>query len=59
MAKQSEQICLKLAPTLRTALENEAAAESRGLSNLIRKILIDHATRYITERAGADVGATS
>jgi hypothetical protein len=58
MKKCNEQICLKLADTLRTALKAEAAAESRGLSNLIRKILLEHSTKRIIERAsGADAGA--
>jgi hypothetical protein len=60
MAKRNDaQVCLKLAGPLRAALESEAAAESRGLSSLIRKILLDHSTRQITGRAGgADTGAT-
>jgi hypothetical protein len=57
MKKQDEQICLKLARPLRLALEDEAASESRGLSNLIRRILIEHAAKRISERAGAEAGA--
>jgi hypothetical protein len=59
MAKRNDaQICLKLAAPLRAALESEAAAESRGLSGLIRKILVDHSTKYTVERAtGAGAGA--
>jgi hypothetical protein len=60
MAKRNDaQVCLKLAGPLRVALEAEAEAESRGLSSLIRKILLDHSTKQITGRAsGADAGAS-
>jgi hypothetical protein len=54
MKKCNEQICLKLAGTLRTALEFEAAAESRSLSNQIRKILVQHTAQRITERAASE-----
>ena len=58
MKKCNEQICLKLAGTLRTALAAEAAAESRSLSNQIRKILVQHTAQRIIERAsGIDAEA--
>jgi predicted HicB family RNase H-like nuclease len=50
MKRRDDQITLRVAGTLRAALEDEAAAESRGLSNLIRKILCDHAAIRIAER---------
>ena len=47
-----------VAGTLRASLEAQAAAESRGLSNLIRKILVEHTARCIIERtSGADAEA--
>jgi hypothetical protein len=57
--KLNDQVCLKLAGELRASLEAEAAARGRSLSNLIRTILLEHSTkRIITERVGADAGAT-
>jgi hypothetical protein len=57
--KRDGQITLRVAGTLRAVLEDEAAAESRGLSGLIRKILVEHSTKYTVERAsGADAGAS-
>jgi hypothetical protein len=41
---------------LRVALEDEARADSRGLSGLIRKILVEHSTKRVTERASAETG---
>jgi predicted HicB family RNase H-like nuclease len=51
MKKRDDQITLRVAGQLRAALEDEAAAQSRGLSNLIRKILIDHTSQRVTDRA--------
>lgn len=50
MKQRDDQITLRVAGPLRTALEDEAAAESRGLSNLIRKILIEHTARRVVDR---------
>jgi uncharacterized protein (DUF1778 family) len=50
MRRRDDQITLRVAGQLRKVLEDEAAAESRGLSNLIRKILCDHAAIRIAER---------
>jgi predicted HicB family RNase H-like nuclease len=50
MKRRDDQITLRVAGQLRAALEDEAAAESRGLSNLIRKILIGHVAQRIAER---------
>jgi hypothetical protein len=58
MKRNNDQITLRVAGPLRAALEDQAASEARGLSNLIRKVLIEHVAKHITERAGADVGAT-
>jgi hypothetical protein len=58
MKKFDNQVCLKLAGPLRTELEGWAAEESRGLSSLVRKLLLDCVTQRVTERAGgADAGA--
>jgi hypothetical protein len=59
MKKRDDQITLRLAGTLRAALEDEARADGdRGLSATIRKILVDHSAKRITERASADAGAS-
>jgi uncharacterized protein (DUF1778 family) len=50
MRRRDDQITLRVTGQLRKVLEEEAAAESRGLSNLIRKILCDHAAIRIAER---------
>jgi uncharacterized protein (DUF1778 family) len=49
-------IHLRVAGTLRAALEEAASADDRSLSDIVRAALIDFATRRITERAGADIG---
>jgi hypothetical protein len=52
------QVSVRLSNTLRAALEDEATtAGDCGLSSIIRKILVDHAARRITARAGADTVA--
>jgi hypothetical protein len=56
MKRRDDQITLRVAGTLRAVLEDEAAAESRGLSNLIRKILVEHSAKRVTERASAEPG---
>jgi hypothetical protein len=60
MKKNDAQICLMISGPLRAALESEAAAESRGLSSLVRKVLVDHAAQRILSRetaADANAGA--
>jgi hypothetical protein len=42
MKRYENQVCLKLAGPLRAALEDEAKARGRSLSNLIRAILLEH-----------------
>jgi uncharacterized protein (DUF1778 family) len=59
MKRNTDQITLRVAGELRASLEHEAATESRGLSSLVRKILVDHATKQITERASADMEMAS
>ena len=54
MKKNDDQICVKLSRPLRVELEDEAAAQSRSLSNLIRTLLINHTAQRITERNTAD-----
>jgi hypothetical protein len=46
-----DEIHLRVAGPLRRQLEGWAAEESRGLSNLIRKILVEHTAQRIIERA--------
>jgi hypothetical protein len=49
MVRNDAQVCLKLSGPLRAALEDEAAARQRSLSNLIRTVLIDHTAQRIAE----------
>jgi hypothetical protein len=51
MKKCDQQVCLKLAGTLRAELEREAAVHGRSLSSLIRRILIEHASQSVVDRA--------
>jgi hypothetical protein len=53
MKKLDNQVCLKLAGPLRSALEAEAAAHGRSLSNLIRVVLVEHVAQRIVERGNA------
>jgi hypothetical protein len=50
MKKRDDQITLRVAGTLRAELEAAARTDDLGLSGLVRKVLIDFATRRITER---------
>jgi predicted DNA binding CopG/RHH family protein len=50
MKRRDTQITLRLAGELRAKLEDEAAARGRGLSNLIRQILITHVAQRIVDR---------
>jgi hypothetical protein len=52
--RRDDQICLRVPGSLRAALEDAAGADELGLSGLCRKILIEFATKYITERASAN-----
>jgi hypothetical protein len=54
---RDDQIVVRISRPLRAALENVAMADGdRGLSGIVRKALVDFATKHVTERAGA--GAT-
>jgi hypothetical protein len=50
---RDDQIHLRVAGTLRAELEAAASADDVGLSGLVRRVLIEFATKRITERAGA------
>lgn len=54
MKRRDDQVTIRLAGTLRAALEDEAAQRGRGLSHLIRSILLAHAAQRVVERA-ADI----
>ena len=52
--KCDDQITLRVAGTLREALETEAMAQSRSLSALARKVLVDFAmARIVSRETGA------
>ena len=60
MKKHDDQICLKLPRQLRAELEDWAAAESRSLSSLIRRQLVELAAHRVVSRktvTGANEGA--
>jgi hypothetical protein len=57
--KRDAQIVIRVSRTLRAALEDEALADGdRGLSGIVRRILIDHAARRITEAERARLAAS-
>jgi hypothetical protein len=51
MKRYDDQVCLKLAGTLRAELEAEARSEERPLSDHIRRVLIAHASGVMAARA--------
>jgi hypothetical protein len=51
MKRRDDQITLRVPGTLRVALEAEAVRRGRGISHVIRNILIDVLTQRITDRA--------
>jgi predicted HicB family RNase H-like nuclease len=53
MKRRDDQITLRLAGTLRAHLQDEAAERGRSLSDLIRRILTDHAIQCRTARGQA------
>jgi predicted DNA binding CopG/RHH family protein len=55
MLKRDDQVCLRIAGELRTALEREAAEHGWSLSKLVRKVLVDHAAHRAVERTTATV----
>lgn len=50
MKRRDDQVTIRLAAPLRAALEDEAAQRGRGLSHLIRLVLINYATQRVVER---------
>jgi hypothetical protein len=52
MAKKlrDDQISVRIPKTLRCALEAAATDDDHGLSDLVRRVLIDYAARRILER---------
>lgn len=58
MRQNDHQVCLKLAGPLRVAIEADAVERERGISWVIRHILIDHyAPRIVSREATADANA--
>jgi hypothetical protein len=55
--KRDDQVTFRLARPLRDELKAAAEADELALSGLVRKVLIDFATKRIVERGNA--GATS
>ena len=52
--KRDDQIVIRVAKPLRAELESAAQEDGRELSNQIRKILIDFATRRVIDRNSAE-----
>jgi uncharacterized protein (DUF1778 family) len=50
MKRRDDQITLRVPVTLRSELEAAASAADRSLSDVVRAVLIDYATRRILER---------
>jgi hypothetical protein len=48
-----QQVCLKLAGPLRSAVEADAATRERSVSWVIRKILINHYAQRVAESSGS------
>ena len=58
MRQNDNQVCLKLAGSLRVAIEADAVERERGISWVIRHILIDHYAQRIVSRATAADAST-
>ena len=58
MRRRDDQICLRIAGTLREQLDAEAAERARSLSNLIRLILIEHSSTRAAARVTSAEAAT-
>jgi hypothetical protein len=50
MKKCDQQVCLKLAGTLRAAIRDDATARERSESWVIRRILIEHYAQRVVDR---------
>jgi uncharacterized protein (DUF1778 family) len=54
MKRRDDQITVRIPSTLRKVLEEQAAAESRCMSSLVMKVLVDFAAvRIISRETGA------
>ena len=53
MQKLEEQLVIRVATPLRQELESAARSDDRPLSAYVRRLLIDHATARLIERASA------
>jgi hypothetical protein len=60
MKKRDDQITLRVSGPLRAELEAAASADDLGLSGLVRRVLIDYATKRVVARgdSGAAHGQT-
>jgi hypothetical protein len=54
MKLRDDRVGVRLNGTLRAHLEDEALASGRSLSNLIRKILIDHTAERVACAAATE-----
>jgi hypothetical protein len=53
MKKRDDQITFRVSSPLRAELEAAAGADELALSGLVRKVLIDFATKRIVERGNS------
>jgi hypothetical protein len=53
MKRRDDQITLRVSGPLRAALEDAASADDLGLSGLVRRVLIEFATRRVIARSDA------
>jgi hypothetical protein len=53
MQKLEEQLVIRVAKPLRDELESAAREDARPLASYVRRLLIEHATARVTERAEA------
>jgi hypothetical protein len=52
---RNQRVIVRVAGELRAVLEDEAVTDGRNLSNLVRKILIDHAVARVAEHSNEQV----
>jgi uncharacterized protein (DUF1778 family) len=50
MKRRDDQITLRIPATLRSELETAADDDDRSLSDIVRAVLIDYATKRVVER---------
>jgi hypothetical protein len=53
MKKRDDQITLRVSGPLRAELEAAASADDLGLSGLVRRVLIEYATKRVVSRGDA------